>query len=591
MSVDAYMVSKGTKQRLKFSSHEIETQEYRDILTLDYVKECVENTQCKLAFFGNENAKIYIDDTKGNGNFLNHTEDVQQKYFNPNSNNVEFDKATFFYIYKNQTSDAPQIKQNMLNYGPGIYRIMVIEPGEKRYFSYFYVKPKFLNEDELMAMRDDVESMVSGLSRSFEAINNGVLSSETKEFSADDLKKIEILHNNIHQFENSIYSIEGNPRLLIAKKYNWTSDKAENIDEYSNKVMTMRPDLEGMYSFKRFVNLDLRDNRVIKYKMIQLKSIINKLVHQLSKKISFINHKNNLMDLTSLKNDKKILLRYGMDINSFLSSASFNEIKSVNGKLSKSAMLNNSYRYIYCLVNSLVKKDSTRNIMVRQYVYDWIRTQDLYEIWGFVRTIKEMIEIGLVPVGGWIFSDDYNVQSVLEHGTSVEFEFQVSGNALLKLTVMYNKSLSREPNNELLWTNSSHNKPDILITIQDSEGTLLNVLVMDTKYRNLKFVYNDKRAQLLGYVDSIKSKMYFKSDSYAAFRHLGFSDKSPVLQVAILYPKILLGSEGVQEKASSFNISSIELRPNIGSDKLRIFIEKGIKNARSLLKSANTVDD
>lgn len=538
-----------------------------------FVIEIKENVNCEIIFQGDQNAKIYIDNVKAtnidNAILLKGEKDMY--YFHPNDINVSFEQCPKFYIYKNDN------KTVISGYGPGYYRIKVVEVGGKTYFAYFQVDPKFLSDHELHEMRAEVENTVLGMARSFEAINNGVLLSENSTENYDFLQKISLFHESKDLFKRSIYQINHSPRVDIKKIYRW-SHVVHNMNDYTNRIAVTRPNYdERLYSFKRSITTDIYDNQVLKYELIYLKKLVFALLKELKKIRRSAGGKN----ASSLKSDEGILNEYIILIGNILNSENFKGVKVKRGRLSHSAMMDHNYSLIDRLFRKINNFGNQGNdALVRQYVYDWIKTQDLYEIWGFIKTVQELVQLGFHPVSGWIFDKNFDNPFTLKHGTTVCFELE-KGGELIKAQIKYNESIPQKPHKEaLLWTTGEHNKPDIVIIIQDRDGSVLSILVLDTKYRELNHVYSSKKYQLQDYKQDIMPTQINKK-----LEALTITDY--VSGVAILYPR--KGEPSVApDYIQSLRISSIELHPDGDSAALRKFMINGLNYAIKRINWINT---
>ncbi len=559
--------------------------DYETLESLPFVISTSENKNFSLYFTGNVKAKIFIDNAKPDdvdkdfSKSSNHINKDNNSFFTPDSITTPLEQCHPFYVYYN---DGSYVKNG---YGPGIYRIKVDEPDMTPLYAYFRVTPKFLTDQELRIMRDELESTTYGLARSFEAINNGILSTKVHNLETKMLEKLEILHRSERQFRIATYNVINNPRVNLNKRYGWKTESNGNIDEHTTRVMETIPNVEGrIFSFERYIQYNNLDNRVIKYELNALNRIVSRLIQNLTSEIQTIETYSS-QSLNSLKSEKKMLFRYKSTISKALTSTFFKDIQSINGSLSYSAMMNTDYKSIDLIFKSVEKNSNNHDYLVRQYVYDWLRTQDLYEIWGFTHTVKVLLDMELVPVSGWIFDEGFKEDYLLKHGTHVNLiKNNDKGEPILKIQIKYNVALSRFPkNDELLWTTSNHNKPDIILTVQDMEDTLLIALVMDTKYRNLSRIYGGNKEQLLGYLDGIKSEKYLNSPSYKRLAQATrINKKSPVGSTAILFPKIMKQDEYLKNYN---NIQPIELRPGMGDDNLIKFIDEALKSGITLEES------
>lgn len=596
MSVDGFLkLSHGHPQlkKLVFIDQPIKRIPYSNYRSLEYVAVCTENSPAELLFTGNPDAQIYIDDSRQENiksGYIDEKNNVH--YFHPSLPSDSGIESNKFYLFQNLNklpSTRAQVQNSMVNYGPGIYTITVKELGESTKYSYLYILPKYLTEKELNTMRDDVEGVVAGLARSFDLVKNGRLTINSGLVHQDTMTKMAYLNENEKKFRRELFEIKEKPRQTIKKKYRWQIPGKGRLDLLSNRIMTTQfRDDKKQYSFNRVVSADLSDNRVIKNQLIQFNNEIVHLQHINDSKIQRFQDRaaSHKKIVSELKKNQEMLVRYKTAIRSLLSNSFLQGIQGKNGRLSYSAMLDETYRSLYTMINNLLNNDRQNDIFVRQHVYDWIRTQDLYEIWCFVRTIESLIDIGLQPTNGWIFDDDFDDLSVLDATTSVNFKLCNSeGELILKLQAQYNARIPKhQGDSELLWTTSHHFKPDIILTLIDPSDTLLSALVLDSKYRNFakSTVLDSVKDQLIGYLDGIKSQRYLNTANYADLQMTDINSKSPVANTGVLFPK-LLDTDKLPEFPSTLKITPIELRVGVGDGILKRFIEDGLLKALVIL--------
>ncbi|RXE77073.1 DUF2357 domain-containing protein [Lactiplantibacillus plantarum] len=585
MSVDGYLISSGRKRKLIFTTNEISEKSYNEFNKLKIITSCKENTKSYLLFFGNTEAKVYVDNARIANISSGIVDEIDNTlYFQPNASTLSDDKAVKFFIFKtyekNDTNETG-LESNMNHYGPGIYRIKIIEPKEPPKFSYLQIMPKFLTEAELVLMREEVESVVLGMARKFEMIHNGKMDLISGSQESNFIHELEYLHSNKNNFQNLMFNIVQKPRQNIKKLYNWHIYGNGVIDNKSNRVMETRQRSGGkIYAYKRYNNLDLQENRVIKYQLSKFYLEIQRI----KEKIEKYRYKIKL----DYEKESSMLKLYASTLSRILNKSYFIDIKEKNGILPNSAMLDITYRGLYSFIDCFFKDTKKKDNIIRQYMYDWLRTEDLYEVWGFVRSVQALLRIGLTPISGWIFSDETYKVGTLEHKTSVYFEVRDENDVLyLKVQLCYNPVLPNRPDKEtLLWTTSRHRKPDIVLNVLDPDGTLLGTRVLDTKYRSISKKnsgpYNaskEIREQLSAYRDSIKSEHFFSSDVYekeTAFQIV--RQRTPVNKVAVILPKLDENSRNSELYLNEASIEAIDLRVGKGDDKLIGFFTDELKN-------------
>ncbi|BEJ52807.1 nuclease domain-containing protein [Lentilactobacillus buchneri] len=213
----------------------------------------------------------------------------------------------------------------------------------------------------------------------------------------------------------------------------------------------------------------------------------------------------------------------------------------------------------------------------------------MYEIWGYIQAIKSLENIGFKPIDGWIFNKGRECFDELKDGTAVTMVGdRVSSSEnhhLLKIRIIYNQRISANKNVPV-WTNGSHNWPDIRVDLYDTSDvdgskTLIGMLVLDTKYRRLRNVEHDAWDQLASYLDQIKTseKYAFTLKRYESAKNHSIIDfsKSIVSAVSILYPRIVSDQDDdLVQKFTGKDIIPVGLIPGNGTVDLDSFFNEQI---------------
>ena len=165
MQDNVYLINRLSKKK-KFVFRENE-------LDINY-QEIFENAEWKLVFQAPMNGKLYMD-----GLDLILDKRIMKKddgaYIVPSEEP--------YYIYNH--------KQNDSKYLPGIYRLKLVTESTIKY-SWLKILPKFVTENSLEIMRQDVENTVKGLARSFCANTNGNLSNYSSFLTFDEIQALSI---------------------------------------------------------------------------------------------------------------------------------------------------------------------------------------------------------------------------------------------------------------------------------------------------------------------------------------------------------------------------------------------------------------
>ncbi|MFT8837836.1 nuclease domain-containing protein [Liquorilactobacillus satsumensis] len=536
-----------------------------------------ENVNYRLEFTGESKDKLYID-----GLDLIDTEQIQHDakgklFIYPNTGEL------VLYDYK---------KNNEHKYLPGIYRLKLVTASKSTLYSWLKVSPKFITENELESMKMDVEKKVEGLARTFDANTNGTLTNYSFELTTHDIATLQVLHERKLRFTRSVYDVSNCPRTIIGNKYRWSCQLNNAIDSNGIKKMASRPDKKKqVYSKKHNISFISKENMALKQNLRLLKQIISKLKIKIDKYIEYSEIKYTSDRQETLKNDLCVLAFYCKNIDFLLKQSWLKDVpsKEINfNNSNSSAMLNQSYLFFHELVWKLKHNSHLAISFHRQYSYYWHRTDLLYEIWGYIKVLDVMQQMGFQPISGWIFKKGRKSFEPLEPGTTVvmrnskEIKY-----ARITAKIIYTKEInliSPEKTSEAnpLWRNTPHRVPDIRIDLYDEDNILLNVFILDTKYRKLESVVASGKEgswqQIAAYSDSIKSLFPFNTNKYRWLKGILPPKYSIVGRTSILFPGLQNAevSEKLVQKTMRREVIPIELRPGFGDEKLKRFLKNGI---------------
>lgn len=217
-----------------------------------------------------------------------------------------------------------------------------------------------------------------------------------------------------------------------------------------------------------------------------------------------------------------------------------------------------NYRNIFKFYKDLMI-DNYEIKLNSEYTYYWKRTDQLYEIWGFIQFLKALTseEIGYQIKSGWIYN-----QTVLDERT-FEVPFLKQGETIIlfkddtELHLVYDQKIDKDVSN-LLYTDVGNKRPDLRLDFF-KEDEYINSIIIDFKYRPLKYIWvekgrNDVMDQLTAYRDNFYSQqIYAKSfpGIWRAFR--------AIQEVWAVYPQHENNKNIVQPR----NMRLVELTPDV----------------------------
>ncbi|CCO09584.2 conserved hypothetical protein [Carnobacterium maltaromaticum LMA28] len=478
---------------------------------------------------------------------------------------------------------------------PGYYEVTVSN-GEKTYFSWFKIIPKSLSIPEWEMMKVEIENTISGLST--ELIKRKTSTYDQKKLSnynMDMLNKLDFISKDISRLNSVMEQLLFNPRHKISKSYSWKEyGKKTPIDMETIKNMSRFPEKKGyLYSPTRFLDYDVSENRWLKHIIKYFAQFITDAQYYLKKyklsleymysndKYKNISEKKRNVSLENIDRQMKALKRFDGLIQQILNIKWMKEISSVKMETVPAAMLLDlRYSYIHKLYLKILNKGSDLQLN-SEYQYYWKRSDLLYEIWGYIKMVNLLINMGYEPIDGWLYSEGALTDLVipfLQDGTCVVFK---KSETIINL--FYNDSLPKSNKNPTikkpLFTKSSNNKPDIRLDVSRN-NIYLGSLIFDTKYRSFENIWKNKdktKNQLRNYRNAIESPILLKGSHYS---EPAISRFRAVSEVWVLFPK----SSNIKSENKIYEEEKINFKELSPSSELETF-EKDLSIAISELES------
>lgn len=460
------------------------------------------------------------------------------------------------------------------NYIPGYYILKYVSKDEE-YFSCLKINPKLVTSDEYSKMIYDLENIAEGLSQRMTRGFHGVVQNNQKRKLIN--RKIDILSFNFKKFQSTIYSIDRNPRQEIYSKYRWNNKVSSGLDYKSSIMMSSHPRNNMYYGKHHEINYSIMDNVILKNNLLYIYDVCR-----------FIKR---------VTNDYETLVKkYESIIDSIFHSFWMEDVVDKKGFVSNtsSSFMNNDYYFINKLASSLKKAADVNIDKYRNFSYIHKSSHELYEIWGFFKTIDAFYNCGFIETEG---SDLYNMSNSdvisnicngVPDGLSIKMKKEFTLDGVIReiyATVIYNESISNNYTKGYLYTSSRHNKPDVRIDFFDEEATYIGSSVIDMKYRrkNNFMEYEYKHGaydQLKDYSDSIKSRVRYSSDKYDESAIFMNKANSSVECIGVMYPgKFMNGDKthGYETLGTNFELESIVSYPGCTEQNIEKFISKSFK--------------
>lgn len=471
---------------------------------------------------------------------------------------------------------------------PALYTIKVYLGGVQ-YYSYFRIIPKDLTIADWEVMRNEIEETISGLSFDFYRRKNA--QSLSNDLNLNELNtsitKIQLLLQNEKKIRFVIEKLRREAKYKISTQHHWENNGGKNyVDSETIRKMGERPDKKNMvFAVKRSIDYDVSENRWVKkilnflisfskQSISHLEGTEQGLIQERKNNQNFDSQRNNSdvyfqksrlqSNLTTVTMDIKCLSQFVAYLRAVLKD-DFLQISAqeVNTVIPKALVLNSKYNFLYRLFNDL-KKSQFRVSFDHAYEYFWKRTDNLYEMWTYIESIKALRDIGYQPIDGWIFSKNpySDLFPILEPGEAITFKNKVGKTIRLVFNSAMKKAGKSTPENPLL-TDSNRKRPDIRLDMFDSNNDYAGSILLDAKYKKLYQVMKSYPGEK-GIMEQFRE---YKKDPYVSkgFWQIKESFQSqlmPVQSVMVLYP--FDDESPIRQQTIDQYIFMLELNPHSG---------------------------
>ncbi|OCA87657.1 hypothetical protein A8F94_07315 [Bacillus sp. FJAT-27225] len=479
-------------------------------------------------------------------------------------------------------------------YIPGLYRIMV-DVGERSYFSWLRITPKQINADQWETMRDEVEAELRGLAQDLIRKSYGFPKDADIKLSPDILRQFRVIVHRFPAIMASITDLYKKINFAIKKEYQlMPEEKAKIVDEITIRHRVQHPESEEwlMTPIKK-INYDLPENRIAK-------KIVKSLISTLSKFIlSVENYQNELAaeiealgqerfnQANTISRKRLVLKDLGVyldkskkmrgALNWFRTAPWYGDVKQqMDARIPHVMTTDVRYRTLYQVQREL--NNETINISFDQeYTYQWKRTDKIYEIWGFLQFVKllQHEELGFVPTGGWIYGMDNVIEDIIiptiPPGTKITFAKDKLTASLVYDGKIPSQSTETNAENAPLYTNGTNNRPDGRLDLYE-EGIYIGSLVFDFKYRPKASIWKKELISTNAQTNTMKQLVSyafnFSSNHLYGDRLNDFLRKRlrPVPEVWALYPK--RHSNGASDYYEDHGVRLVELSPSFDNSHL-----------------------
>ena len=486
---------------------------------------------------------------------------------------------------------------------PGFYRIKITAQGAD-FYSLIRIVPKQVTLEQWEWMRDELENTLKGLAQDLLPRHSGGRFSFHNPLPIQQLQPYLILKQRFSSIMTALHDLFTKLNYQIEKSYKLVpEDRAMKIDEQTIRYHLQHPeDMNYLKTPIHSVNYDLPENRWVKRIVLEFIKLLTEFITVTkNQRMNLFNEMNALRGYASFQNHTQALLKekevvYKM-VNDYQDSAEkmihslkilqsadwFHEVSTgIPSSLPSVMTLDSRYRILYQTYREC--KNNTLSIKLDEsYSTQWKRTDQLYELWGFLKIAQLLYKELHYEPHGWIFSqgsagNELLIPTLLP-GTKISYQKED-----VKLHLVYDSSLpfvSEETSlfDTPIFTVANHNRPDGRIDVYYKDD-YYGSLIFDFKYRPKKYFWDetkinsrqrtDTMRQLISYSSTCKSKFLFGGKMHGLTLHI-----NPIQEVWGFYPS----SSGVAEEPEikeDHNIRILQLSPRMDDHPIVKNLEKVI---------------
>ncbi|TYS67604.1 DUF2357 domain-containing protein [Sutcliffiella horikoshii] len=456
-------------------------------------------------------------------------------------------------LFRHSTSD------NYYPYIPGLYSLRVETSDGRTFYTLVKVISNRLFDDQLATMRSEVEEKLKGVA--LEVIR--------KQHSPKSLAALRIDPKLFRQYQmlqhyfTDIYAIVSDlaqrVRSSVSREYQMQpAEMPAHVDVVSIQHRLKRPDTMNLVkSVQKRINYDLPENQMLKAILEKWNQLLHEFVACMDTTIKGLSSRRDYSFSISLPLERKRRLveelkeyrgkamRMSGALNLVKSSHWYREV-SYKKALSVPMVMfvDVRYRKLYQIDQALQGEEIPVHTALGQ---QWKRTDQLYEIWGWLQVVDVFGKRGSGEPGerGSLVTTSKPVAK----DNMIQYQF---GDISLHIT--YDGTIPSHPEATDKWTvpvytTGTNNNPDVRMDLFLQE-IYIGTIMIDMKYRK-RHALTDSMRQLTSYADNVRSPYIYGKKRWQKYR--------PVHQVLVFYPEKHGGIE--VEELDGKSISFVPLTP------------------------------
>lgn len=457
---------------------------------------------------------------------------------------------------------------------PGFYSLAVQHAGQI-YLSGFEIILKDLSVPEWITMREEIEKMAGGLASEFVTRQQVRMAAGVSVTTGMDAKAA-LLLAAAPRIKTTIEKLRHDAKFEVHKQYHRVPmGQASAMDTVTIRKMQQRPNNSGCISVpKRIQNYDIIENQWLAY-IIRYFIQVCQTALQTQQPLTKQELRPEMVTYNQQLKSLHAYLRQSLTAG-FLADVTPTRPK----KIPKALILNPKYSLLYRLFKTITT-NTDQFQLEKQYQKFWKRTDLLYEIWVYIKTLQVFLDSGYTPLQGWIFDPQIAATQeipFLNDGTRVVFEKDD-----LQIAVTYNEAVNRRSFalslTQPVVISSGQNKPDIRIDILHAENhapkQYMGTIIVDSKYKKLKSIigHND--------TDTLDQLMNYRYLPYTTANITGLTPLiansiRPVEAVIAVYPNQT--DKKVRADYTHQQILFAQLKPTAGMTEYIMTINQLIKH-------------
>lgn len=442
---------------------------------------------------------------------------MDNEYFIADNNLLKLENGKSYDISDNNINED-------LSYIPAKYCVYIQENNDEKIAFFEVTKNKNLSEEGLDNIVEKLNKFINGLSIDFfksKKINNIIYEGDISDYAIFELLSVNknkiIMHTNniISKFIRNIQSEY--VRGKVEKKQNQYTIKRNCIAKYNNNIYNIKKSISNNNIENTLLKMYLKKIRKLiedidlNVQRIQIENSIkldNVKIRINSNYETIKNSRLSVFDKNFIKNENKSLIQerkyydewkkkledwnssYKVSKNYITKLMNTEELVNVTAypeaMYSVSFELNKDYAFFKKLYIELVKKYDNKHKKNEQSLFNDKKTFSLFELYGFILIQNILKELGFTYI-----EQEKNVFSFYSNSEFIYIKDNI------KIKVQYDHFCHSYFNEnavvgEIVSVNSKNCKPDYIISIYDIDDNLKKALIVEMKYRYLRYLCDKK---------------------------------------------------------------------------------------------------